>query len=68
MIPWGTGCEGVKWIEVAQDRVKVRIVSEPVCFATGILLKCKTDLRESVGEDGRLWNWLRILSADSLWN
>ena len=53
LIPWEIVCEVVKWIEVAQDRVKVRIFSEPVCFATRMLFKCKADLRESVCEDGR---------------
>jgi len=52
MIPWEIGCEGSKWIEVAQDRFKVRIFSEPLCFATRVIVKCKTGLRESVCEDG----------------
>jgi len=53
MIPWEIVCEGGKWIEVALDRVKVRIFSEPVCYVTRILVKCKKDLSESVCKDGR---------------
>ena len=52
MIPWEIVCEHGKWIEVAHVRVKVRIFSEPVCFATRTLAKCKTDLRELVCKDG----------------
>jgi hypothetical protein len=38
---------------VVEDRVKVRIFSEPVCFVTRIIVRCKTDLRPTVCEDGR---------------
>ena len=39
-------------VKVAQDRVKVRIFSEPVFFATRITFKCKRGPRESVCKDG----------------
>ena len=37
---------------MTQDNVKLRILVEPVCFATRMLLKYKMDLRQSVCESG----------------